>query len=107
MREDAGSDTTVTRPDGGHPRPGRPGRGSHFRTRPAEARPRPLPVWRRLPRRPLPPWSLRRLDEVGALAQVETISSVSGGSITAAFLADRIAGRFGAGGVPTGTTGSL
>lgn len=33
--------------------------------------------------------AIRRLDELGVLSQLETISSVSGGSILAAFLADR------------------
>ncbi len=35
--------------------------------------------------------ALRRLNELGVLSQVETVSSVSGGSIVAAFLADRLA----------------
>jgi NTE family protein len=35
--------------------------------------------------------ALRRLHEVGLLARVDTISSVSGGSIIAGFLADRLA----------------
>lgn len=34
--------------------------------------------------------SLRRLNEIGLLGRVETISGVSGGSILAAFLADRL-----------------
>jgi NTE family protein len=34
--------------------------------------------------------ALRRLNEIGALAQLETISAVSGGSILAAFLAQRV-----------------
>src|SRR5262245_31835308 len=33
--------------------------------------------------------AIRRLDELGVLSRLETISSVSGGSILAAFLADR------------------
>ena len=36
--------------------------------------------------------ALRRLAELGILGQVRTVSSVSGGSILAAFMADRIAG---------------
>ena len=51
--------------------------------------------------------ALRRLDEVGALARVETVSSVSGGSVTAAYLADRIVSQFGPGGLPTGAVGPL
>src|SRR3954452_20292285 len=34
--------------------------------------------------------ALRRLDELGVLARVDTVSSVSGGSILAAHLADRL-----------------
>lgn len=34
--------------------------------------------------------ALRRLNELGVLSQVDTISSVSGGSILSAFLAHRL-----------------
>lgn len=51
--------------------------------------------------------AMRRLDETGAIAQVETVTSVSGGSIMAAFLADRLARRYGPTGVPQGTAGPI
>jgi NTE family protein len=51
--------------------------------------------------------AVRRLDQLGVLARIDTISSVSGGSIFAAFLARVIHQRFGSTGVPPGLSGPL
>jgi NTE family protein len=51
--------------------------------------------------------AVRRLDELGLLARIDTVSSVSGGSIFAGFLASLLLRRFGPAGIPVGHNGPL